>query len=363
MDTGTTTHIMDPERRPARSDREPAGRDPELSVILPVLDEVRDLGPLLDQLRAEDVGDGRFEVLVVDGGSTDGTRETVLERAAAWSALRLLENPGRRSGPGRNVGARAARGRYLLFLDGHCALPRPDYLERSLRLFEESGSDCLCRPQPLDRLAPPGWGSAIAAARHSPLGHNPGSDIYASGAGYTRPESAGAAYRRDVFLALEGYDERFDACEDVEFNRRVAMAGYTAYRHPDLAVSYRPRESLRGLWGQMMRYGRGRARLWARHPGMVPWVLLFVPLLLAAAAAGILVFGVWGAAAVAIGAGAYVLLCAVEGARRGGGGRAGLRTALVFPVIHGGLAAGFLRGLLDVPRFRREPPRRGGSPT
>jgi len=329
---------------------------PRLTVVLPVLDEAKDLGALLDHMKEQDPVPGGFEVLVVDGGSTDGTRDLVLERATAWPDLRLMDNPRRRSGPARNIGGGAARGEFILYLDGHCSLDRPDYLAWVVGLFDESGADCLCRPQPLTEAAGGGWGDAIAAARHSPLGHAPGSDIYSGEAGFTRPESAGAAYRVKVFKRLGGYDERFDACEDVEFNRRVAGAGFTAYKHPDLAVAYRPRETLGGLFRQMIRYGRGRARLMARHPSMVPWVLVgltvaaivFLVALLAAP-------GVTLAAAVILLAG-YAGACVVEGRRLGRGDA--LRVAMVFPAIHFGLLLGFWRGLPETGYFAG-PPRTG----
>ena len=47
-----------------------------------------------------------------------------------------------------------------------------------------------------------------------------------------------------------------------------------SHAHPDLVVYYRPRGSVRGLYRQMFRYGRGRARLMGKHPGMLPWPLL-----------------------------------------------------------------------------------------
>ena len=188
-----------------------------------------------------------MEVLVVDGGSTDGTRDLVRERMTRWDRLFLLDNPGRRSSAGRNVGARAAAGDLIVFLDGHCSLLRPDYLARLVEIFAESGADCLTRPQPLTELTGTRWERAVALARHSPLGHKPGSEIYRAEPGFTDPQSAGAAYRREVLETLGGYDERFQACEDVEFNVRVARAGFRAYHQLRDDVLTRPLEILDGM--------------------------------------------------------------------------------------------------------------------
>lgn len=326
---------------------------PVLSVVLPVLNEARDLPRLLEEIFSQQPPPGGFEVLVADGGSVDGTREIVLEYAARGRPVRLLDNPGRLSSAGRNVGAMAARGEFVLFLDGHCALPRPDLFRRTVELFQSTGADALCRPQPLDRLHDRGWGEAISRARHSWFGHAAGSDIYGGEPGETDPRSAGAAYRRRCLEELGYYDTRFDACEDVEFNHRVYAAGKRAWRHPDLAVHYRPREDLKGLFRQMFRYGRGRARLLARH-GVLPLPLLAYTLaLLVLGASAFLLSTTAAAFLLLVGLGAWILVAAVAafGVSRGHPLMA-LRVLAALAVVHLGLVSGFWRGLGDFFRYR-----------
>jgi succinoglycan biosynthesis protein ExoA len=328
-------------------------RSAALSVVLPVLNEARDIGRLLREILDQTPPPGGFELLVVDGGSTDQTRETVSALSGTRSELRLLDNPRRLSSAGRNIGARAARGEYVLYLDGHCALPRSDYLVRTVEIFKATGAACLCRPQPLVRLSDGKWGEAISAARHSRLGHHPGSDIYGGSPTFTDPRSAGAAYARSCIDQLGGYDERFDACEDVEFNCRVAAAGLPAYLHPDLCVDYRPRSSLAGLLRQMIRYGRGRAHLMARHPREIPWSLVLVSGFAVIALVALAALGPWAAALLlVIPLGGWVLAVAVESARLAGPTAKAARIAVALCTIPLGLVLGFWRGIPEAGRFR-----------
>src|SRR5262245_55988865 len=175
--------------------------------------------------------------------------------------LRVLDNPGRLSSSGRNAGIRAARGDILVIVDGHCELENKTYLRELANAFEQSGAECVGRPQPLDVSAATPLQQAIAAARSSRLGHHPASHIYSNAPGFVRPQSVAVAYRRSVFGTIGMFDESFDACEDVEFNHRLDRAGLRCFFTPKVAVHYFPRSSLRGLVRQMIRYGRGRVRL------------------------------------------------------------------------------------------------------
>ena len=189
------------------------------------------------------------------------------------------------------ISASARRGKYILVVDGHCELRNSEYLKNLVDVFERHGVDSVGRPQPLDVSGASPLQRAIAMARSSRLGHNPGSFIYAADGGFVPPQSVAIAYRRDVFDRIGNFDESFDACEDVEFNTRLDAAGGRCYFAPELAVHYHPRSNLRGLIVQMLRYGRGRARLAFKHPRTIsvpPLVpAAFLATLLAAFALGL----------------------------------------------------------------------------
>ena len=257
--------------------------EPFISVILPVRNEARALPSLLHSLALQDYPRHAFEIIVADGQSTDQTRTVVRNFAAhAEVPVALIENPGICSSAGRNAGVAASRGEFVIFIDGHCHIPSRSLLRDSAAIFQTTRADCLCRPQPL--LAPAGaWlGSIVAAVRASALGHGRDSLIYdMTMAGYVDPASSGASYRRTVFAAIGGFDECFDACEDVEFNTRVRKAGMIAYTDPRLAIHYQPRSTLRALLRQMIRYGRGRVRLMRKHRDTIAFFQLAPAVLLA----------------------------------------------------------------------------------
>lgn len=324
-----------------------------VSVVLPVRNEGAHIDAVLKDVLAQEPPVGGFEVLVVDGESSDDTASRARRHAALDARVRVLNNPGRLSSRARALGAAEARGTYVAFVDGHCRLPSRTLLVDMCALFERTGADCLARPQP---LVPAGEGSrgqpamarAIAAARSSRLGHSTASTIYDESERAVSPVSAGAMYRREVFERVGTFDPTFDACEDVEFNWRVERAGLACWTSPVLAVLYEPRRHLGGLYRQMLRYGLGRARLHRKHPRAFTWESL-VP---AAFVLGLLPLALspWLPLALrALVAAPYALyalslaLCSLATAARKGWDLLPL-LPLVFPVIHIGLGVGYLKG-------------------
>jgi succinoglycan biosynthesis protein ExoA len=237
---------------------------PYISVIVPVRNEERFLRQTLLGLRNQDYP--RFEVIVADGRSTDATRGIIRSLQKGWRNLRVVDNPGRLSSAGRNAAVRAARGEFILLIDGHCELKNPRYLDDLAELFARSGADCIGRPQPLEVNGASAFQRAVAAARSSWLGHHPDSFIYSDREQFVPPESVAVAYRREVFDRVGPFDETFDAGEDVEFNHRLHLAGMRCFFSPRVRVPYHPRSSTVGLFKQMVRYGRGRMRLLRKHP-------------------------------------------------------------------------------------------------
>lgn len=237
-----------------------------ISVIVPIRNEQAFIAQTLDGLLSQDYPRHAFEVLVVDGDSTDATLDVVGAYVAEHDTICLLSNPGRWSSRARNIGIDAAKGDLVVIVDGHCEFEDDQYLRNLDRAFRQPNIDCLGRPQPLDVSDGNLLQQAIAAARSSRLGHHPDSFIYSTHEQLVPAASVAVAYRKSVFETVGMFDEEFDACEDVELNHRIDKAGLRCLLAPDIRLRYHPRSSLSALFRQMMRYGRGRVRLMQKHP-------------------------------------------------------------------------------------------------
>jgi succinoglycan biosynthesis protein ExoA len=260
---------------------------PLISVLIPVLNEDRHLERLLEVLTCQTYPEDLLEILVIDGGSTDATVEIAETWAASSKMITVLENPGRWSSRGRNVGVRASKGRYVVVIDGHCELRDSEYVAKVADLFETSGADSLGRPQPLAAESASAIQQAIAIARASPLGHHADSWIYSRGERFVPAISVAAAFKRSVFSTVGLFDESFEACEDVEFNYRLDQAGLSCYFSDRLSLAYVPRRSLLELSKQMIRYGRGRIRLLRKYPATFSIKSLAPGLFIASAIVGV----------------------------------------------------------------------------
>ncbi len=330
-----------------------------LSVVLPVRNEERHLARVIGELQAQSLPRSQYEIIVVDGMSTDKTRDVVAKLQVDDPDIVLLDNLAGLSGAARNIGARHARSSHVLFVDGHCRILSERMLESVVQAFA-GGARCVSRPQPLVPENGDAFQHAVSLARQSFLGHNSGSRIYSDGAQWCSPLSAGCGYERSLYLELGGIDERFDAGEDLEFNLRVDRMGIQARHEQDFAVAYMPRKSLINLFRQIYRYGYGRAMMAQKHPGSITPAAIGLALLSALAICLPLV-GIIHSAALTFWAGLTVLhvgAVALDSAlvtvRRQPSQF--FRVMLCLLAIHHGAGLGYLAGMTGGPNWSHPPP-------
>jgi glycosyltransferase involved in cell wall biosynthesis len=271
---------------------------PSASVIVPVYNGAGTLDACLSALGSQAFEPGAYEILVVDDGSTDGSAEL-----AARHGAQVIRQQRQGAAAARNRGAQRAQGRILLFTDADCE-PLPDWMAQMTA--------------PLDRPEVAGVKGVYQTKQRSLVARFTQAEYEEK---YERLARAGridfvdtyaAAYRRDVFMAVGGFDTSYPAAtvEDQEFSYRVAEAGFTLVFAPGARVYHRHTPTLWHYFRRKVQLGRWKVRVHVHHPGKAlhdsytPWTqkaqLGLLPLVVGlgvAAALGLIPWAVVGGGA------------------------------------------------------------------
>jgi glycosyltransferase involved in cell wall biosynthesis len=183
------------------------------------------------------------EVVIVDGGSTDGTVEIL--RGADW--VTLIEEPGANIAQGRNLAVRSATHDVIAVSDADCVLAA-DWLERLLEPIRRGADVAMGSYRPLVE----GFFEACAAAVSVPELDELHPDRFL-------PSARSVAFRREIFDAAGRYPEWLDIGEDMFVNLRWRELGARMELAPDAQVWWRPRSTLAEHWRQYAAYARGDA--------------------------------------------------------------------------------------------------------
>jgi len=272
---------------PSKRHDQESGNRKRVSLVLTVKDEAASLPELLASLERQ----RRWpdEIVIVDGGSRDGT-VALLERWRERLPLRIILAPGSTIAEGRNRAIAEATGEIVAVTDGGVVL-EPDWLERLVAPFDEDEPpDVVSGFFVADPRTPVELALAVATLP----------DADEIDPARFLPSSRSVAFRRSLFLAGLRYPEWLDYCEDVVFDLRLRRAGARFRFVPQATVRYRPRRSLRAFALQYFRYARGdgKAGLFAaRHAVRYATYWVFVPLVLRSRRWWLLLLAALGAAA------------------------------------------------------------------
>jgi len=321
--------------------------DPEfITIVVPALDEESCIERTVSGLLPED---DSYELLVVDGGSRDRTRHLVLAMAEKNPRIRLIANPGRIQACAVNLAAQVAdpRSRTIVRADAHCSYP-PGWARQvasALSARRAEGAASVVVPM-ITVGTDSSFQTAVAAAQNSRFGNGGSAHRRRAGDAGWIDHGHHAAFDREFFLSIGGYDETFAVNEDAELDIRVHKAGGRVWLESPALIQYHPRKTVRSLWKQYYGYGKGRARTVLKHRSL-PKLRQMLPVGVMAACAGSLALSTaWpGLIAVPV---AYAGACAVAGqscVRPDGGIRDGLLSGASLWIMHMAWACGFFRGV------------------
>lgn len=248
----------------------------QVSLIATVFNERSTIDGLLDsimqQTRLPD------EIVICDGGSTDGTADYVQARLEAWPdapRFRVLVAPGANISRGRNLAIAAAAGPVIAATDAGVRL-EPQWLAELVAPWDNA-ADWRSIPAVAGFFVPDTEGADTEGAHQDvafmtamaatvlPLEE----DIEPA---QFLPSSRSVAFLKDTWAAAGGYPEWLDYCEDLIFdlqvNRLGEAQGHTGFVwQPRARVHFRPRGSVAAFWRQYYLYARGdgKADLWRKR--------------------------------------------------------------------------------------------------
>jgi glycosyltransferase involved in cell wall biosynthesis len=341
----------------ARFDADPRAGLPFVSVVLPVRNEAPYIAANVAAALAQDYPPERFEVIVADGRSSDGTSRLLEDLAAAEPRLVVVDNPARIVSAGLNRALAASRGDVIVRMDGHCEYPA-DYVRRVVALREKSGA-----ANAGGVLEPVGRGyvqRSICAALASRVGVG-GSALRAQGSsGDVRDVDAvhGGCWLASTLREAGGFDESMVRNQDDELSFRLRRRGGRVVQACDLRVRYVVRDRWRKLFVQFAQYGYWKVRLVRNYPGQASARHLTPALLVLAFAAGLAAAPFSGFAAILLGALAAAYAAGVAAAAAAvtlpSAPRLWPGAALALVLMHAGYGCGFLAGLVRAPSVGRE---------
>lgn len=228
----------------------------EISVIIPAYNAEDCIVECLSSLTDQSILREMYEIIVVDDGSTDSTAEV-----SKKVGVKLIKQ--RNSGPAaaRNRGAQEASGEVLLFIDADCVADGK-WIEKMTEPFSESkiaGVQGMYKSKQKETVAR--FAQIEIEERYKLMKRNEYIDFIGTYA---------AAYRRDIFLEMGGFDTSFPIAsgEDTDFSYRLSQNNhkmvlnpdaFVYHRHPGTLRSYLTQKYWRAYWRNLL-YKKNKAK-------------------------------------------------------------------------------------------------------
>jgi glycosyltransferase involved in cell wall biosynthesis len=203
----------------------------DFSIIVPVLNEERNIGACFTAIAGLNTPADRFEVLLVDNGSTDRTVALAGEYAKRFD-LAIYSRPGVHISAMRNYGVQQSRGKMLAFLDADCIVS-PEWLNKALETYQTELHRATADKPPAivgSAYRIPPDSSWVGKAWYLNSSNRP-----VTGPVQWIP-SGNMIVAREAYLAVGGFDENVQTDEDYELCQRIRARGYSVISNPDISV-------------------------------------------------------------------------------------------------------------------------------
>jgi len=245
-----------------------------VSILTPCRNEADTIANCVHNLYAFHPLEGGHEVIVIDGMSDDGTRETLHQLQKRYPDLIVLDNPNRFVSAGMNIGIKQAVGEYIVRADVRCLHPAT-YLLDLLALSKRSGADNVggvLVPVSEDRYIP----KSIRFAYKSRIAM--GGALRDRGDFEGETDTVyGGCFKKETLLRIGMYDEQMVRNQDDELSFRLRKSGGKIIQSGKIKVQYTPRGTYRQLFKQFSQYGYWKVAVIRKHPNQAS-IRHFLPL-------------------------------------------------------------------------------------
>ncbi len=313
-----------------------------ISVICPAFNEEKYIGDVIKFFLSAKPVDKEF--FIIDGGSTDKTREIVKEFSNSYPNIFLLDNPNRFVSFALNMGIEKSHSDIIVRIDAHSKYSE-DYFEKIIETFSEIDADIVGGPYLTDFKSD--FQNAVAQAISTQFGIGNSKSHQSNYKGYIDSVAFGA-FKKKIFYEIGKFDERLVRNQDDEFNYRANSFGKKVYQNPDIKFWYYPRSSLRTLFIQYFQYGlykplvllkvKSESKLRHLIPSLFVIYLLSLPLS---------VYSLWQFLPLA----AYLFVLTLVSFTRTGKLKIKIISLSIYPAIHIAYGIGFLFGLFKLKKL------------
>lgn len=229
---------------------------PFVSVLTPCYNEEGFIRECLDAMLGQTYPKERFEILVLDGMSTDKTREMI--RGYSDNRVKLFNNNKKIFSSAINIGVKEAKGDLIMIIGSHAIYPK-NYIEKCVEYLQKYDADDVgARLNPM-----PAKNTLIARAIAYSLGGHfgKGREDVLSDDHIWVDTVFGGCYKKEIFDKIGLFNENFAGSSDMDFNIRLKNAGGKILLIPSLVVYYFPKSNLRDFFSHNVKDG-----MWAILP-------------------------------------------------------------------------------------------------
>jgi glycosyltransferase involved in cell wall biosynthesis len=243
---------------------------PLVSIIISSRNEEKFIGKCLNSIISQTYPKDKLELLVVDGMSSDKTREVVHEYGQMHSFIQLLENPRKVTPCAMNIGIRNSKGEVIILVNAHSILDR-SFLKKSIEYLNKTHADAVGGMLNTINDEASIISQAIPLATDSIFGT--GGRRYRSRIqeGFVKDTLPYCAYRRELIDKIGLIDEDLVRDQDEEFNYRILKNGGKIYYTPNIKSYLFIRPSLKKLWRQHFQYGYFKPLVVQKVGGLMTW--------------------------------------------------------------------------------------------